>query len=172
MRCTQWLYSRPHLPQGAPTSPALANLCTYRLDCQLSGLARSAHADYTRYADDLAFSGECDFERVAKRFQIHVCATVMEEGLSVHHRKTRIMRQGVRQRLADMVLNKRLNVPRHDFDRLKATLTNCIRFGLPSQNRSGHDHYRGHLEGRISFVEMVNLTNGSRLRKLFNQIEW
>jgi hypothetical protein len=44
----------PHLPQGAPTSPALANLCAYRLDCRLAGLARSAEADYTRYADDRA----------------------------------------------------------------------------------------------------------------------
>ncbi|HTG43605.1 MAG TPA: reverse transcriptase family protein, partial [Verrucomicrobiae bacterium] len=47
------LYYRPHLPQGAPTSPALANLCCYRLDCRLAGLARSADANYSRYADDL-----------------------------------------------------------------------------------------------------------------------
>ncbi len=172
MRHIPWLYSQPHLPQGAPTSPALANLCAYRLDCRLSGLAHSAGATYTRYADDLAFSGDRDFERAAKRFHIHVCATVMEERFSVHHRKTRIMRQGVRQYLAGMVVNQRLNVPRDDFDRLKATLTNCIRLGAQSQNRGGHDDYRGHLAGRIAFVEMVNPTRGSRLRKLFDQVEW
>jgi len=42
------LYSRPHLPQGAPTSPALANICCYRLDCRLSALAKSAGSAYTR----------------------------------------------------------------------------------------------------------------------------
>lgn len=172
VRQFRWLYSQPHLPQGAPTSPALANLSAYHLDCRLTGLSRSAAATYTRYADDLAFSGARDFERVAMRFHNHVCATVMEERFTVHHRKTRIMRQGVRQRLAGLVVNERVNVPRVDFDRLKATLTNCIRQGPQSQNRQGHLDYRGHLQGRISFVEMVNPSKGHRLRALFDQIDW
>lgn len=45
LRETRSLYREPHLPQGAPTSPALANLCSYRLDCRLAGLARSAGAE-------------------------------------------------------------------------------------------------------------------------------
>ncbi len=49
------LYTRPHLPQGAPTSPVISNLTAYRLDCRLSGLAKSAGAIYTRYADDRRF---------------------------------------------------------------------------------------------------------------------
>ena len=53
-----WLYGRRHLPQGAPTSPALANVCAWRIDRRLAGLAEAAGADYTRYADDLAFSGD------------------------------------------------------------------------------------------------------------------
>lgn len=51
------IYAGRHLPQGAPTSPALANAMAYRLDCRLTGLARTAGAAYTRYGDDLAFSG-------------------------------------------------------------------------------------------------------------------
>jgi hypothetical protein len=43
--------STRHLPQGAPTSPALANLVAYRLDCRLTGLARALGANYTRYAE-------------------------------------------------------------------------------------------------------------------------
>lgn len=96
----QWpleaLYYRPHLPQGAPTSPALANLCAFRLDCRLSGLARTAGARYTRYADDLLFSGGPDFQRVVDRFYLHAGAAAGEEGFTVQTRKTRIMRQGVR----------------------------------------------------------------------------
>jgi retron-type reverse transcriptase len=172
IRQAGWLYSKSHLPQGAPTSPALANLCAYRMDCRLAGLSRSVEACYTRYADDLAFSGDHQLQRVAKRFQLHVCATVMEEGFSVHHRKTRIMRQGVRQRLTGIVVNERLNVPRDDFDRLKATLTNCVRFGPQSQNRSSIDSFQNHLDGRVSFVEALNPNKGQRLRHLYDQIEW
>ncbi|MGA8443488.1 MAG: reverse transcriptase family protein [Candidatus Sulfotelmatobacter sp.] len=165
-------YSRPHLPQGAPTSPALANICCYRLDCRLAALAKSADATYTRYADDLAFSGDEEFEKRVERFGLHVAAILREEGLAVHHRKTRIMRQGVRQHLAGLVTNQRLNVQRSVFDRLKATLTNCARWGPESQNRERHPQFRMHLEGRVAFVEMINPTRGKRLRKIFERIQW
>jgi len=166
------LYARPHLPQGAPTSPALANCLSYRVDCRLTGLAQAAGATYTRYADDLAFSGGEEFARRAEHFSIHVAAILQEEGLEVHHRKTRVMRQGVRQYLAGTVVNERLNVPRADYDRLKATLTNCLRLGPKSQNRDGHPAFRSHLEGRISFIRMVNPDKATRLRELFDRIDW
>ncbi len=166
------LYTWPHLPQGAPTSPALANLCAYRMDCRLAGLAKKACADYTRYADDLAFSGGDEFARSADRFAVRVAAIAIEEGFDVHHRKTRVMRRGVRQQLAGLVVNERVNVQRRDVDELKAILTNCMRYGPESQNREGHQAFREHLLGRISFVTMVNATKGAKLRKVFDQIRW
>jgi hypothetical protein len=166
------MYARPHLPQGAPTSPSLANLCSYRLDCRLSGLAQSAGAAYTRYADDLAFSGGDSFDRSVGRFATHVAAILMEEGFTVQHRKTRIMRESVRQHLAGLVTNRRLNVRRLDLDLLKAILTNCVRHGPGTQNRKAHPHFREHLEGRIGFIESINPEKGSRLRAIFNKIEW
>ena len=166
------LYARPHLPQGAPTSPALANLCCYRLDCRLAGLARSAGAAYTRYADDLAFSGGERFDRSADRFARHVANILGEEGFSVHHRKTRIMRQSVCQHLAGLVTNQRLNLRRKDYDLLKAILSNCLRYGPANQNREAHSHFREHLAGRISFVASIHPAKGIRLRELFHKIDW
>jgi RNA-directed DNA polymerase len=166
------LYCRPHLPQGAPTSPALANICFYRTDCRLDGLARACGAEYTRYADDLAFSGGRGFERGIERFSIHVAAILLEEGFHVNHRKTRIMRQGVRQHIVGLVANRHPNVIRSDFDLLKATLNNCVRLGPEKQNREAHLQFRSHLEGRVGFVEAINAAKGLRLRKLFDQIQW
>jgi len=165
-------YARPHLPQGAPTSPALANLCAYRMDCRLAGLAKSAEAHYTRYADDLAFSGDVDFERRAERLSLHAAAILLEEGFHVNHRKTRIMRRGVRQQLAGLVANECLNIRRTDFDRLRAILTNCVRLGPESQNREGHADFRAHLTGRVAFVEMIHAAKGRRLRALLGQVHW
>jgi RNA-directed DNA polymerase len=166
------LYGRPHLPQGAPTSPALANVCTYRLDCRLAGVARGAGALYTRYADDLAFSGENDFARCAEHFAAGAAAIAIDEGFSVHFRKTRIMRQGVRQHLAGLVTNAHLNIPRRDYDQLKAILTNCLRHGPQSQNREGLPDFRAHLHGRISFVESINPAKGARLQSIYKRIPW
>jgi hypothetical protein len=157
-----------HLPQGPPTSPALANAILYRLDCRLSGLARSVGAEYTRYADDLAFSGDADFERLST----YIAFIAHEEGFEVHHRKTRVMHQGVRQRLAGLTANRKPNVIRKDFDLLKAILTNCVRLGPASQNRESRPAFQAHLEGRVSFVESINPAKGRRLRKILNRISW
>ena len=165
-------YSAAHLPQGAPTSPALANLCAHRLDCRLAGLARSAGASYTRYADDLVFSGDEQLERCARRFHVAVCRIALEEGFEVHTRKTRFLRQGLRQQVAGVILNAHPNVARRDFDLLKAILTNCVRHGPDSQNRAGHADFRSHLAGRIGYVGMLNAARGQRLRQLFEQIRW
>jgi hypothetical protein len=166
------LYGQRHLPQGAPTSPALANCRAHRLDCRLAGLATAASANYTRYADDLAFSGGDDFGRKSERFAARVAAIAMEEGFSVNYRKTRGMSGSTRQRVAGLVVNDRVNVARVDADRLKAILNNCLRYGPASQNREAHPAFRAHLEGRVSFLAMINPSRGERLRRLLDGIDW
>lgn len=165
-------YGRSHLPQGAPTSPALANICAWRMDRRLCSLAEACGAVYTRYADDLAFSGDEAFERCIERFATHVAEIVEEEGFRVNHHKTRIMPQSVRQHLAGLVANQRVNVRRAEFDLLKAILTNCVRHGPESQNRDGHPRFREHLEGRVAFVESINPAKARRLRAILEGIRW
>src|SRR5262249_30454916 len=143
-----------------------------RLDCRLAALAEAVGARYTRYADDLAFSGAGEIERGARRFQVEVCRIALEEGFEVHTRKSRFMREGVRQQLAGVVVNVRPNVRRDEYDRLKAVLTNCVRRGPASQTREGRADFRAHLAGRISYIALLNPARGRRLRALFDRIRW
>ena len=165
-------YRARHLPQGAPTSPALANLAALGLDKRLSGLARTFEARYTRYADDLTFSGDADFERRLPSFLKTADAIVRDEGYALNPAKTRIMPHHARQTVTGIVVNDHINVARPDFDALKATLTNCVRLGAASQNRASHTDFRAHLDGRIAWVERLNLRRGEKLRRLFDAIDW
>lgn len=166
------LYRQPHLPQGAPTSPALANLCAFRLDCRLAGLAKGAGASYTRYADDLLFSGPPEFARGVERFYIRSCAIALEEGFEVNTRKTRIMRRSVSQRAAGLVLNEKANIGRPEFDRLKAILTNCVKTSPAEQNRGKIADFYNHLAGRVAHMSMINPARGEKLRAIFERIDW
>lgn len=161
-----------HLPQGAPTSPALSNLCVHRLDCRLSALARRWGAVYTRYADDLVFSGDARFRRGLPRFRTVVLGILIDEGFQIRRRKTRVLRSGEQQRVGGLVLNEKLSVPKQEYDALRATLHNCCRRGPGLENRAGHPNFREHLLGRIGWIETFSPERGRKLRELFASITW
>jgi hypothetical protein len=160
-----------HLAQGAPTSPALANLSAWRLDLRLSGLARQFGCTYTRYADDLTFSGADGFARQVDRFLLLAEKIIIDEEFHLNRSKTRLQRRDVQQRVTGIVVNDHVNFARKESDRLKATLTNCLRHGLASQNRANHPAFLKHLDGRIAWVESLNRQRGSKLRRLFDAID-
>jgi retron-type reverse transcriptase len=164
--------SDKHLPQGAPTSPTLANLAAWRFDCRLQGVANRFSLDYTRYADDLAFSGNRELLRLAPFLKGLIGAIAIEEGFEINHRKTRVQTQAQAQHLGGMVINQRPNLPREEFDRLKAILHNCVRWGPQSQNREGVADFKAHLAGRIAYAVWLNPVKGERLKRLWQRIEW
>lgn len=161
-----------HLPQGSPTSPALANLAAYRLDCRLSGLAQKMELRYTRYADDLVFSGDWPGQRSVSQFQTFVRTILEGEGFSMHGDKTRVMTARNSQCVSGIVLNEHPNLPRADYDQMRAVLFNCVRSGPASQNHDKRPHFREHLQGRIAYWMLINPQRGTKLKALFDQIEW
>ena len=166
------LLRKRHLPQGAPTSPSIANLCAFHLDRRLAGLARHFGVTYTRYADDLVFSSDRSFGAVAERFAACVTSIAFDEGFRVNARKTRLMRSGVRQLITGLVVNERPNVSRREYEQLKAILHNAARFGPDSQNCARHQNFKAHLEGRVSYVAMINPGRGEKLRAVLAKIRW
>lgn len=162
----------PHLPQGSPCSPALANLCAFRLDLRLEGLAWVFGATCTRYADDLVFSGPASLRTRFTALRAWVDGIAADEGFELHPRKVRCMPQHRRQRVTGVVVNEKANAPREDFDRLKAVLHRCATLGPAGQNREKVADFRGHLLGRIAWMGQFNPARKTRLLRLFDRIEW
>jgi len=160
----------PHLPQGAPSSPALANLACFVLDRRLAGYAEAAGARYGRYADDLTFSGPAGL--AAPRLVRAVTAIVAAEGFAVNPAKTRVQRSTQRQLVTGIVVNRATGVPREEEDRLRAVLHDAQRHGPEAANREHHPDFRAHLEGRVGWVESVNPVRGARLRCQLDGVSW
>jgi hypothetical protein len=165
-------YWRRHLPQGAPTSPALANLSAYRLDLRLTGMARSFGANFTRYADDLTISGPIGLSKGLRTLIPLVQQIIRRERFQSNRKKRQVRRAHQRQSIAGVVVNARPNVSRAEFDRLKAILTNCVRLGPASQNRGRVDDFASHLRGRIAHVSQLNPARGAKLLAIYGKIDW
>ena len=161
-----------HLPQGAPTSAALANLCAFRMDTRIAGLARALGARYTRYADDIVLSGDMTLRHVADRVEARIGGFALDEGFALNHRKTRCVTRARRQQVCNIVVNDRPNLPRDEFDRLKAQLHGCVRHGPSTQNGAGLADWEQHLRGRVAWAEQLNAHKAQRLRRLLDAIDW
>ncbi len=161
-----------HLPQGAPSSPALANLAAFGLDLRLAGLAQALGARYTRYADDLVISGPATLRAARARIARWVGSIAIDEGFVLNHRKTRCAEAARRQAVCGMVVNQRLNLPREAFDLLKAQLHDCVQRGPAQANRADHAHWRAYLGGRVAWAAQVNPAKAQRLQRLFQRIVW
>ncbi len=162
----------PHLPQGAPTSPALANMVAFGLDRRLSGLADAMGVHYSRYTDDLTFSGRHHLWRQTADLGRLVATIVAEEGFRLNDDKTSRRAAGERQLVTGLVVNARPNVRRSEYDALKATVHNAVRTGGPAQDRGDHGDFRAHLAGRIAWLEHVHPARGARVRAEFERIGW
>lgn len=112
-----------YLPQGAPTSPFLANLVAKNLDYRLAGLCKSWEPNfkirYTRYADDLIFSSNLR----KLNHMIPAAARIIEqEGFKVNHAKTKVLRNSNRQTVLGLVVNEKANIKRTYWRNLRAEL--------------------------------------------------
>lgn len=156
------------LPQGACTSPAVTNLLCRKMDKRLSGLAKSAGFSYTRYADDLTFSG--DDAKETGRLLKAVRKIISGEGFSEHEKKTRVMGTGRRQEVTGVVVNAKPSVSRDELRTLRAILHNAKRTGLEKQNRGNIPNFEAHLRGRIAYIRMVDQARGQALLQAFEQV--
>lgn len=145
--------------QGAPTSPGLCNAICLRMDRRLAGLARKYDWTYTRYADDLTFSGESDEAlRDIRRLARQICR---DEGFEVHPDKTRIMRKGRRQTVTGVTVNDVAGLSRKERRRLRAVIHRL--------NHSEADRpatlTESQMRGQLAWLHMLNPEQAARLRE-------
>lgn len=166
------LITQPHLPQGAPTSPALANLCCWKLDKRLEGLARKADITYSRYADDLTFSGNINLYKSNIFFRKIIEQIANEEGFLINHTKTFTKTKSQQQSLVGIVVNEHLNISRKEYDKIKAILHNCKIHGTDDQNKEQHNNFQSFLRGKIAYISSINSSKGEKLQSIYQKIQW
>jgi hypothetical protein len=142
------------------------------LDVRLAGLAKAWHVEYTRYADDLTFSGDPKFAAALRDFIPLVQQIIRSEGFQSKRVKRRVIRACQRQTVTGVVVNEQINVSRADYDKLKAILHNCLKHGPSTQNHAQHDNFSAHLLGRVSHVVRLNPRRGAKLQALYAKCDW
>jgi len=143
------------LPQGAPTSPAISNIIFRRNDARISGYCIANKIRYTRYADDMTFSGDFECGKL-----IHFIKRVLREsGFKLNTEKTRFMGRHQRQEVTGIVVNEKMQLPRNIRRDLRQKRYYIEKYGLDSylkhQNIKYANHI-GHIIGKTSFGLFLN----------------
>ncbi len=160
------------LPQGAPTSPALSNLVTRRLDKRLSNLAIKFSVNYSRYADDITFSGIYDnvpsFNMVSK--------IINDEGFRINWRKAKISKKGRLQLVTGLTVSNDLHVHRKFKKEVKKHIYGCLNFGVENHlnhiKKNDTRFYKEWLLGKIYFIYSIEPEYAKKLLNDYNKIIW
>jgi RNA-directed DNA polymerase len=147
-----------HCIQGAPTSPGLCNALVLRLDHRLAGLAKKHALGYTRYADDLTFSGDVD-RAIMQRIRSAVERIVGEEGFTVNSEKTRLTGAGGRQTVTGVVVNQTLGLSRQERRRLRAAWHQ-----LQNRDAAVRAMEERRLNGKLAYLTMLNPNQAAQIQ--------
>ena len=145
------------LPQGAPTSPYLANLICKKLDKRLSKLASLIDATYTRYADDITFSGS---HKILSYIPV-IQKIILNEGFTVNEKKTRAINKSNRQIVTGLVVNNDSVKVQSKYKKvLRQHIYYCKKFGVDYHlsHRDGNEksaNFKEYLFGMAYFIKMV-----------------
>ncbi|ETW93241.1 MAG: RNA-directed DNA polymerase [Candidatus Entotheonella factor] len=159
-----------HLPQGAPTSPAISNLICRRLDQRLSGIAGTLGLTYTRYADDLTFSAEAADAPMIGKLLRQTRFVVEAEGFELHPAKTRVMRRHQRQDVTGVVVNQQPAVARKTLKRFRALLHQIETTGPDGKHWGGNPNVLHSIQGFANYVYMVDPDKGAVLKQRVQRI--
>jgi RNA-directed DNA polymerase len=135
------------LPQGSPMSPMVSNICCEKLDSDLKDFSVKLKLSYSRYADDITFSG---YGRIFNNKFFSDLGKIV--GKKHHFRikktKTRIQKRNSRQEVTGVVVNDKLNVNRIYIRNLRA-LIHYYKMGKAEKNAQSV------ISGKLEFLKMI-----------------
>ena len=143
------------LPQGAPTSPYLSNLRFSSIDAQISEYTTAEKIRYTRYADDLTFSGDFNEHHLIQT----ISDIIHDNGFCINPSKTRVARQNARQEVTGIVVNEKMQISKLKRKEIRQQMYYIQKFGLESHLEHIHEtrsNYVNHLIGQVNFALFVN----------------
>lgn len=154
---TMLCYHKDSLPQGAPSSPAITNIILYEFDEQLGQWCREHGIAYTRYCDDMTFSGDFEPSEVIR----YVRLKLKKMGFLLNDQKTRIQRPGQQQAVTGIVVNEKLSISADYRRKLRQDLYYCRKFGIQEHLQKigleiPADTYRMRLLGKVNYVLQVH----------------
>ncbi|WP_426064667.1 reverse transcriptase domain-containing protein [Flavobacterium sp. DSP2-3-1] len=143
------------LPQGAPTSPYLSNIVFKVADAAIAAYCKEHKIRYTRYADDMSFSGDFDENKL-----LQIVTEILEKmGLRINSKKTKLMTPDMRQIVTGVVVNQKPQVIFHKRNQLRQALYYIQKFGFEEHREYKEitqKNYMEHLLGKINFVLQIN----------------
>lgn len=152
------------LPQGAPTSPLIANMICNIMDIRILKIAKKYRLDYTRYADDLTFSTNNKyFLNDYDKFLEDIKNIIHRSGFELNSKKTRLLFSNSRQEVTGLVVNKKISVPKEYYKNTRAMAHSLYKNGyFLIDDEVGTIEQ---LEGRFSFINQINLYNIDNKKK-------
>lgn len=154
--------NKKRLPTGAPTSPVISNFIFRDADTEINQLAQKYSYTYTRYADDLTFSGD---QRPGASFKQELEQILISHGFELNQRKYRVQSKYGRQTVTGLVVNEKVSVKRNYRKQLRAILHDIETNGLATAT-ARHTHMTNpdekekaqfllKIQGRKNWVEGV-----------------
>jgi RNA-directed DNA polymerase len=143
------------LPQGAPTSPALSNLIMFNVDKRISSYSKKHNINYTRYADDLSFSGVFNPGTIIS----FVKRVLIDNNLFLNEEKTHLRKKNQSQEITGVVVNKKMQVSRKTRKKLRQSIYYIKHFGLASHLEKTSNTKANsirHLLGVANFILFIN----------------
>ena len=159
------------LPQGSPASPQISNIVAKHLDKRLSELSKRYNAVYSRYADDLTFSGTSNIKNMIPI----ISKIVREEKFQLNERKTRYSYYFQRQEVTGLIVNKKVSVPKEYLRELFKEIYYCKKFGVSSHLKKTKNHkifFKEHMYGKAYFIKMIDREMGEKILNELDSILW